>query len=124
MTKCQIGIALGSGAALGWAHIGIIQGLIEAGIKPDIVYGASAGALVGGAYVAGQLEELERWLCTLSRMDVVRFYDLSWSSSGLFAGKRIINFFRQRFGDVDIQSLPQPYAAVATNLRTGIEVWF
>ena len=120
----QIGLALGAGAARGWAHIGVIQALMDNGIEPDIVCGTSAGALVGGAYAAGHLEELEQWLCSLSRLDVVRFYDLSWSSSGLLAGKRIIDFFRQRFGDVNIRSLYKTYAAVATNLTTGNEVWF
>jgi NTE family protein len=122
--RSQVGLALGAGAARGWTHIGILQGLMEIGIKPDIICGTSAGALVGGAYVAGQLEDLEQWLRSLSRLDVIRFYDVSWSSSGLLAGKRIINFFRQRFGDVEIESLPQPYAAVATNLRTGRETCF
>ncbi len=122
--KTCVGLALGAGAARGWAHIGILQGLEDVGIRPDIVCGTSAGAMVGGAYVAGHLEDLEQWLRSLSRLDVVRFYDVSWSSSGLLAGKSIFNFFRQRFGDVQIESLSQSYAAVATNLRTGNETCF
>jgi NTE family protein len=124
MEDVTIGLALGVGAARGWAHIGIIRGLIDIGIQPDIVCGTSAGALVGGSYAAGHLEELEKWLLTLDRLSVARFFDLSLTSGGLIAGKRIIGFFIDRFGDYDIQSLPKTYGAVATDLMTGHEIWF
>jgi NTE family protein len=119
-----IGLALGVGAARGWAHIGVIQGLVDIGIRPKVVCGTSAGALVGGSYAAGHLEELEDWLLSLDRLSVARFFDLSLTSGGLIAGKRIIGFFLDRFGDYDIQSLPKAYGAVATDLMTGHEVWF
>ena len=124
MEDVTIGLALGVGAARGWAHIGIIQGLVDIGIRPDVVCGTSAGALVGGSYAAGHLEELEKWLLSLDRLSVARFFDLSLTSGGLIAGKRIIGFFVDRFGDYDIQSLPKTYGAVATDLMTGHEVWF
>jgi NTE family protein len=124
MEAVTIGLALGVGAARGWAHIGIIKGLIDIGIRPDVVCGTSAGALVGGSYAAGHLEELEDWLLSLDRFSVARFFDLSLTSGGLIAGKRIIGFFVDRFGDYDIQSLPNTYGAVATDLMTGHEVWF
>lgn len=124
MDSVKIGIALGSGAARGWAHIGVIQALAANGIHPDIVCGTSAGALVGGAYVAGHLDALEEWLRSLNRAAVAKFFDLSLTSGGLIAGKRIINFFSKRFGDFEIESLPIPYAAVATELATGHEIWF
>ena len=124
MEDVTIGLALGVGAARGWAHIGIIKGLIDIGIRPDVVCGTSAGALVGGSYAAGHLEELEDWLLSLDRLSVARFFDLSLTSGGLIAGKRIIGFFVDRFGDYDIQSLPKIYGAVATDLMTGHEVWF
>ena len=124
MEDVTIGLALGVGAARGWAHIGIIRGLIDIGIQPDIVCGTSAGALVGGSYAAGHLEELEKWLLSLDRLSVARFFDLSLTSGGLIAGKRIIGFFIDRFGDYDIQSLPKTYGAVATDLMTGHEIWF
>ena len=124
MEDVTIGLALGVGAARGWAHIGIIQGLVDIGIRPDVICGTSAGALVGGSYAAGHLEELEKWLLSLDRLSVARFFDLSLTSGGLIAGKRIIGFFVDRFGDYDIQSLPKKYGAVATDLMTGHEVWF
>ena len=124
MEDVTIGLALGVGAARGWAHIGIIQGLVDIGIRPDVVCGTSAGALVGGSYAAGHIEELEEWLLSLDRLSVARFFDLSLTSGGLIAGKRIIGFFIDRFGDYDIQSLPKTYGAVATDLMTGHEVWF
>jgi len=124
MESIKIGLALGSGAARGWAHIGVIQALAENGIHPDIVCGTSAGALVGGAYVAGHMGDLELWLRTLNRAAVARFFDLSLTSGGLIAGKRIINFFNKRFGDFEIESLPIRFAAVATELTTGHEIWF
>jgi NTE family protein len=92
MEDVTIGLALGVGAARGWAHIGVIQGLVEIGIRPDIVCGTSAGALLGGSYAAGHLEELEEWLLSLDRLSVARFFDLSLTSGGLIAGKRIIGF--------------------------------
>ena len=80
MDSIKIGIALGSGAARGWAHIGVIQALAENGIHPDIVCGTSAGALVGGAYVAGHLDALEELLRSLNRAAVAKFFDLSLTS--------------------------------------------
>jgi NTE family protein len=124
MENVTIGLALGVGAARGWAHIGIIQALVDIGIRPDVVCGTSAGALVGGSYAAGHLEELEKWLLSLDRLSVARFFDLSLTSGGLIAGKRIIGFFIDRFGDYGIQSLPKTFGAVATDLMTGHEVWF
>jgi NTE family protein len=123
LNRTRIGIALGSGAARGWAHIGILQELKAMNIEPDVVCGSSIGALVGGSSVAGRLNELEDWLVTLDRLDVVKFFDLSLIKGGLIAGKRIIEFFRERFGDFDIESLAKPYGAVATDLMSGEEVW-
>ncbi len=122
--EVRIGLALGAGAARGWAHIGVLKEIERIGIEPEIVCGCSAGALVGGSYVSGHLEDLEQWLLTLDRLAVARFYDVSLTSGGLIAGKRIIGFFRERFGDFDIASLPKGYGAVATDLDTGEEVWF
>lgn len=124
MRTFSIGIALGSGAARGWAHIGVIQALAEYGIHPNIVCGTSAGALVGGAYVAGHMDDLEQWLRSLSPASVAKYFDLSLTSGGLIAGKKIINFFCKRYGDFVIESLPIRYAAVATELATGHEIWF
>ncbi len=119
----KIGLALGSGAARGWAHIGVIQSLREAGIEPDIVCGASIGSLVGGAYACGRLEEFEAWVRRLTWRDVIRYMDLQLRGGGFIEGERIIAFARRYMSDVEIESLEKPFAAVATELATGQEVW-
>src|SRR5512134_2914940 len=96
-----IGLALGSGSARGWAHIGVIRALEEAGIKPDVVCGTSIGALVAGAYADGDLDRLEQWVLGLAWKDVMGFLDLSLSG-GLIRGERLIGFFRENFFDLDI----------------------
>lgn len=118
----RIGLALGSGSARGWAHIGIIRELEAAGIHPDVVCGTSIGALVGGAYVAGDLDRLEEWVQTLTMKDVISFMDFSLSG-GLVRGGRLMDHFRQHFTDQQIEHLTTPFAAVATALDTGAEIW-
>jgi len=118
----RIGLALGSGSARGWAHIGVIRALAEAGIEPDLVCGTSIGALVGAAYVAGELDRLEAWVRGLRPQTVVSFLDVSLNG-GLIKGEKLITFFREHFVDRDIQDLARPFAAVATNLAHGREVW-
>lgn len=120
--KYRIGVALGSGSARGWAHVGVLQELAQAGIRPDIVAGTSIGAIVGAWYVRGHLDESEEWVRSLTRRDVVRYMDLAFAG-GLLEGRRLMEVYRQRFGDVDIKDLSMPYAAVATNLNTGQEIW-
>jgi NTE family protein len=120
--KPRIGLALGGGSARGWAHIGVIRALAEVGIEPDLVCGTSIGALVGAAYVAGELDQLETWVRGLSLQTVVSFLDFSLGG-GLIKGEKLIGFFRDQFVDRDIRSLPLPFAAVATDLQRGREVW-
>lgn len=120
--KPRIGLALGGGCARGWAHIGVIRVLEQAGIKPDIVCGTSIGALVGAVYAAGELERLEQWVLKLNIRDVVSYMDVSLSS-GLLKGKRLMDFFRKDYVDRAIEDLSIPFAAVATSLKTGAEVW-
>ena len=120
--KPIIGIALGAGGARGWAHIGVLRALGEAGIRPDIVCGTSMGSLVGAAYAAGELERLEEWAVSLGWRDVFGLLDFTWRG-GLIRGNRLIEFMRARFGLKDIADLPLPYGAVATELATGREVW-
>jgi len=121
-SKPTIGLALGGGAARGWAHIGVIRALEEAGVKPDLVCGTSIGALVGAAYATGELDRFERWVVDLGIREVVRFLDLSLSG-GLLKGQRLMQFFRRTFEDRHIESLPLPFGAVATALSSGAEVW-
>lgn len=120
--KPRIGLALGSGSARGWAHIGVIRALAEAGIVPDIVCGTSIGALVGAAHVDGELDRLEQWSKSLTLQTVVGFLDFSLGG-GLIKGEKLIEFFRSQIVDVPISELPLPFAAVATDLQTGREVW-
>jgi NTE family protein len=117
-----VGLALGSGSARGWAHVGVIRALEQAGIRPDLVCGTSIGALVGAAYAAGELEHLEQWLLGLGFKDVIAFMDVSLSS-GLIKGERLMDFLRHNFVDRPLEELAMPFAAVATSLRTGAEVW-
>ena len=120
--KPRIGLALGSGSARGWAHIGAIRALEERGVKPDVICGSSIGALVGAAYASGQLDKLEAWCTSLAWTTVVRLMDLSWSG-GLIRGARLFNLFNTILDDVDIDQLPVPYGAVATELGSGRELW-
>jgi NTE family protein len=120
--KPRIGLALGSGSARGWAHIGAIRALEERGVKPDIICGSSIGALVGAAYASGQLEKLEKWCTSLAWTTVVRLMDISWSG-GLIRGARLFNLFNTILDDVDIDQLAVPYGAVATELGSGREIW-
>ena len=118
----RIGLALGSGSARGWAHIGAIRALEERGIKPDFICGTSIGALVGAAYASGELDRLEQWVTGLAWTTVVRLMDLTWRG-GLIRGQRLFTLFRTIFQDRDIDDLPIPYGAVATELYSGRELW-
>lgn len=118
----RIGLVLGGGAARGWAHIGVLRALHEAGIKPDIVCGTSIGALVGAVYANGDLDWLEQWVLRLTWQSAVRLLD-PLVSGGLLGGKKVIQLFAARFNGCEIGQLPLPYAAVATELDTGREAW-
>ncbi|MBW2631796.1 MAG: patatin-like phospholipase RssA [Deltaproteobacteria bacterium] len=124
MTKTRkIGLALGSGSARGWSHIGVIQGLREEGIPIDVVCGTSIGSVVGGALAAGTLDQLDEWVRDLSWSDVIGFMDVMFPRSGFIEGEKIINFFRKNFADPNIEDLSIPFAAVATDLMSGREIW-
>lgn len=120
--KPRIGLALGSGSARGWAHIGVIRALEKAGVRPDLVCGTSIGALVGAAYAAGELDRLERFVLGLRVADVLGLMDVGLSG-GVLKGDRLMTFFRSEVADRAIGALAMPFAAVATSLRTGAEVW-
>lgn len=122
MAEIKIGLALGSGSARGWAHIGVIRALEENGIKPDIVAGCSIGALVGAAYRGGHLDLLENWVRELTFWDVVRLLDVKMMG-GLIEGESLMTSFEDKLKNVNIEELPAPFAAVATDLASGREVW-
>ena len=118
----RIGLALGSGSARGWSHIGVINALERAGIVPDIVCGTSIGALVGAAYAAGEHARLEPWVRSLKWQSVVGLLD--WKlGGGLMAGGKLTNFFRSQYEDPGIEQLPKAFGCVATDLGSGREVW-
>lgn len=123
MSKPRIGLALGSGAARGWAHIGVIDALLEAGIEPDIVCGASMGALVGAAYVAGGLPALRQWAEAATWREVVGLIDVRLAGGGLVDGKLIVKFLRGLGIEKPIESHAKAFAAVATDLASGREIW-
>ena len=118
----RIGITLGAGAARGWAHIGVLRALEHAGIKPHIVCGTSIGAMIGALYADNRLDELESWVSTLTWKKVMGFFDIGFGG-GLLKGARVIAFLHQHFGDKQIGDLARPFAAVATDLKSGQEIW-
>lgn len=124
MRSVKIGLALGSGAARGWSHIGVINALQRAGIEIDIVAGCSIGSLVGAAYSCGRLSALESWVRAFSYWDVLRLMDLSWQRGGLLRGERVFNQYRQVLPFADFSHCGKRFGAVATNLSTGRELWF
>jgi NTE family protein len=118
----RVGLALGSGGARGWAHIGVIRALEEAGIRPEIVCGSSSGALVGALYAAGRLEALEGWGRQLDWRQVVSYLDLSFRG-GLIRARRLVEFLTAELAGRSIESLTPSFAAVATDLSSGREIW-
>lgn len=118
----RIGIALGSGAARGWAHVGVLQALEAAGIHPEIICGTSIGAVVGAAYAAGSLDTLESWVKRLERRHVASYLDIGFRG-GILRARKVFEALAGEIADRPIESLECAFAAVATDLATGNEVW-
>jgi NTE family protein len=118
-----IGLALGGGAARGFAHIGILRTLIAHGIVPNVVVGTSIGAVVGGAYAAGHLDTLEEWARSLQPRNVLGYLDIRLNGSGLIGGEKLAAQLEAAIGQVLIEDLPLKYASIATEVRTGHEIW-
>jgi NTE family protein len=121
--KPVIGLALGGGAARGFAHIGIVRTLINHGIVPNVVVGTSIGAVVGGAYAAGHLDTLEEWARSLQPRNVLSYLDLKLNGSGLIGGEKLAAELETSIGPTLIEDLPLKFATVATEVRTGHETW-
>lgn len=119
----RIGIALGSGIARGWAHIGILRALADLDIHPDIVCGTSVGAFVGGAFAAGRLDSLESWVRDIRKFSLSRLFDVQFAHGGLIAGRKMMQIFDEELPNERIETLPLRFACVATDLDTGHEVW-
>lgn len=121
--RLRIGLALGSGVARGWAHLGVIRALLRHGIEPDVIVGTSIGAVVGGVYLAGKADVLEAWARSLSKVRMISYMDFRVRNGGMIGGRHLVEALRQNVGDLRIEDLPIPFAAVATDLVTGHEVW-
>lgn len=120
----QITLALGSGGARGYAHIGVIEELEARGHEVVSVSGCSIGALVGGVYAAGKLAELSEVVRALKIADIVRLLDPALSAPGMIKAEKVMDLLRGIIGDLAIEDLPIPYVAVATDLIARREVWF
>ncbi|MEZ9244936.1 patatin-like phospholipase family protein [Vibrio lentus] len=118
-----ISLVLGSGGARGLVHVGIIRWLIEHGYQIKSISGCSIGALIGGVYAAGKLDEFEEWVTSIDQSDMAMMLDFSWQSSGIFKGDKIIDTLRGLIGEISIEDLLIPYTAVAANVADEKEVW-
>jgi NTE family protein len=121
--RLTIGLALGCGAARGFAHIGVLRTLLANGIRPDVVTGTSIGAVIAGVYAAGRLDAFEAWARELTRGRVFGYLDFSFSGSGLIGGSRLADDLVRELGDVRFDELPVRVAAIATEVGTGHEIW-
>ncbi|MDE2468059.1 MAG: patatin-like phospholipase family protein [Bradyrhizobium sp.] len=118
-----IGLALGGGAARGFAHIGIVRTLVARGIVPDVVVGTSIGAVVGGAYATGHLDTLEEWARSLHPRHIFGYLDVRLNGSGLIGGEKLATQLEASLGKTLIEELQVKFASVATEVRTGHEIW-
>lgn len=123
MAKPKIGLALGGGVAKGWAHIGVIHAMREAGIEPDFIAGTSIGALVGGAYLSGNLETLEAWARGLNKRRILGYLDLTLGGSGFIGGARLVKLMEKYFGHMNIEDLGGRFIVVTAELATAHEIW-
>ena len=123
MAKAKIGLALGGGAARGWAHIGVLKALAEAGIKPDIIAGTSIGAVVGACHAAGHLDELEEFARELTRRRIFGYLDFNFAGTALINGQKLCDRLERQLGDLHIEELVPRFTAVATELGSGHEIW-
>ena len=121
--KAKIALALGGGAARGWAHIGVLRALDEEKIEIGMIAGTSIGALVGGCYLAGKLDELESFARSLTMRRIASMLDFAIGGGGLFGGLRLTKRMQEHMADLTIESLGRPFVAVACEIQTGHEVW-
>ncbi len=122
--KKTVSLVLGSGGARGYAHIGVIEELLARGYEIHAVAGSSMGALVGGVYAAGKLDEYKAWVKGLNYLDMVRLLDISLHTPGVIGGDRIFEILGDMIGNIAIEDLPIPYTAVATDIGARKEIWF
>ena len=118
-----VSLVLGSGGARGLTHIGVIEELVKRGYTINAISGSSIGAAMGGIYAAGKLKPFKKWTKTLTRMTIFRLLDFTLSTQGIVKGERILEELEVLVGNRDIEDLPIPFTAVATDMHTGQEVW-
>lgn len=119
----RVALVLGSGGARGYAHIGVIDALQARGYEIGCIAGCSMGAVVGGIYAAGKLDEYREWTESLDYLDMLRLLDVSFSL-GAIRGEKIFGKIQEMVGEIDIEQLAIPYTAVATDLTNQQEIWF
>jgi NTE family protein len=119
----SIGVALGGGAARGWAHIGVLKRLAAHGIEPDVIAGTSIGALVGGCHAAGKLADVEELARSLNKRKVLSLLDVTLGAGGLIGGRKLEELLVRGLAERSIESLPRTFVAVATEIGTGHEIW-
>ena len=123
MAGLKIGLALGGGAARGWAHIGVLKALRDAGIKPDIIAGTSIGAVVGGCFSAEHLDRLEDFARELTPRRIFGLLDFNLAGNGIISGQRLCERLDKHLGEKRIEELATKFTAVATEIGTGHEHW-
>jgi NTE family protein len=123
MAGNRVALALGSGGARGYAHIGVIDELRHRGYDIVGIAGSSMGALVGGLQAAGRLDEFAEWAKSLTQRAVLRLLDPSIAAAGVLRAEKILDAVRDILGEVTIEELPIPYTAVSTDLLSGKSVW-
>ncbi len=121
--KKTVSLVLGSGGARGYAHIGVIKELIKNGYEIKSISGSSIGALVGGLYAAGKLDEYEKWVANFDILDILKLVDFSFSSNGMINGDKVFNKIEEMIGDINIEDLPISFTATATDIKNRKEVW-
>ena len=124
--KCNrngVALALGGGVARGWAHIGVLRAIEEAEIPISMIAGTSIGAVVGGCYLAGKLDELEEFARSITRRNILRYIDFSFGGDGLVAGNRLAQRLEEELSGINIEDLDRRFIAVATEIDTGHEIW-
>ncbi len=124
MKQKTVSLILGSGGARGYAHIGVIEKLIDLGYQIDSISGSSMGALIGGLYACGKMKKYKQWVTSLSKFDVFKLLDITFSSSGFIKGEKIFKNIDKLLGKRNIESLPIKFTAIATDLTSKKEIWF
>lgn len=119
----RVALVLGSGGARGYAHIGVIEELEARGYEIGCIAGCSMGAVVGGIYASGKLGAYKAWIESLDYLDVLRLLDVSFRL-GAIRGEKVFGKIRELLGEIDIEQLPIPFTAVATDLTNHQEIWF